>query len=86
MDPVVWKYGSWIAAARLAALWCMVTGFRYGDWRQLPAYFLTTLILPELMLLRNLRSDQPRWIADLAVLTFFASYLYAWLVARLLRR
>ena len=64
----------------------MVIGFRYGDWRQLPAYFLSMLMLPELWVVRHLRNDQPRWIAYLAVLTFFASYLYAGIFVRLFRR
>ena len=80
VDPNVWKLGSWIAAVRLIALWSIVIGFRYGDWRQVPGYLLSMLILPETLLVRNLRNDQPRWIAYLAVLIFFASYFYAGIV------
>jgi hypothetical protein len=36
VNPAVWKFGPWIAAVRLVALWSQVIGFRYGDWRQLP--------------------------------------------------
>jgi hypothetical protein len=83
VDPAIWKLGSWIAAVRLVALWSMVIGFRYGDWRQVPGYLLSTLILPEALIVRHLRNDQPRWIAYLAVLIFFASYLYAGILVRL---
>jgi len=76
----VWKLGFWIAAVRLVALWSIVIGFRYGDWRQVPGYLLSMLILPETFLVRHLRNDQPRWIAYLVVLIFFASYLYAWIL------
>ncbi len=86
IDPAVWKLGSWLAALRLVALWSMVIGFRYGDWRQLPGYFLSFVMLPELWIVRQLRNDQPRWIVDLAVLTFFMSYVYAWVLLRLYRR
>ena len=83
VDPKVWKLGSWIAAVSLVALWSIVIGFRYGDWRQVPGYFLSILILPETFLVRHLRNDQPRWIAYLAVLIFFFSYFYAGIVVRL---
>jgi hypothetical protein len=85
-NSAVWKIGSCIAAIRLIALWSMVIGFRYGDWRQVPVYFLSMLLLPELWAVRQLQNDQPRWIAYLALLTFFASYLYALILVRLLRR
>jgi hypothetical protein len=85
VDPNVWKLGSWIAAVRLIALWSIVIGFRYGDWRQVPGYLLSMLILPETLLVRGLRNDQPRWTAYLAVLIFFASYFYAGIVVRLRR-
>jgi hypothetical protein len=83
VDSKVWILGSCIAGVRLIALWSIVIGFRYGDWRQVPAYFLSMLILPETLLVRHLRNDQPRWIAYLAVLIFFASYFYAGIVVRL---
>jgi hypothetical protein len=63
----------------------MVIGFRYGDWRQVPGFFLSLLILPEALIVRHLRNDQPRWTAYLAVLIFFASYLYAGILVRLRR-
>ena len=85
VNSEVWKFGSWIAAVRLVALWSIVIGFRYGDWRQLPGFFLSLLILPETLMVRHLRNDQPRWIAYLAVLIFFASYLYAGILVRLRR-
>jgi hypothetical protein len=64
----------------------MVTGFRYGDWRQLPGYFLSIVVLPELYVVRHMRDDQPRWVAYLAVLTFFASYVYAAILIRIFKR
>jgi hypothetical protein len=85
IDPAVWKLGSCLAALRLVALWSMVIGFRHGDWRQVPGYFLSFVMLPELLIVRQLRNDQPQWIVDLAVLTFFLSYLYAWVLLRLRR-
>ena len=81
----MWKFGSWIAAVRLVALWSQVIGFRYGDWRQVPGFLMSTLMLPELFALRHMRNDQPRWIAYLALIIFFASYLYAWILVRLFR-
>ena len=86
VDPAVWKPGFWIAAVRLIALWSMVIGFRYGDWRQVAGYLLSILILPEDLIVRHLRNDQPQWIAYLAVLIFFSSYLYAWILIRLRQR
>ena len=85
VNPGVWKFGSWLAAIRLVALWSIVIGFRYGDWRCLPGSFLSVLILPETVMVRHLRNDEPRWIAYLAVLIFFASYLYAGILVRLRR-
>jgi len=85
VNPAVWKFGSWIAAVRLVALWSEVIGFRYGDWRQVPGFFLSALILPEAFMVRHLRDDQPRWIAYLALLVFFTSYLYAGILVRLRR-
>ena len=85
VNPAVWKFGSWIAAVRLIALWSQVIGSRYGDWRQLPGYFMTVFILPELVVVRHLRSDESRWVAYLALLIFFASYLYAGILVRLFR-
>ena len=86
IDPAVWKLGFWIAAVRLVAEWSVVIGFRYSDWRQVAAYVLSMLILPEAFIVRNLRNEQPRWIAYLTVLVFFASYLYAWLLVRLYQK
>jgi hypothetical protein len=63
----------------------MVIGFRYGDWRQIPAYFLSMLLLPELWVVRQMQGDQPRWTAYLAMLTFFASYLYAAILVRIFK-
>jgi hypothetical protein len=83
VNSPVWKIGFWIAAVRVIALWSMIVGFRYGDWRQMPAYLLSMLLLPELFVVRHLRDDQPRWIASLAVLSFFGSYLYAAILVRL---
>lgn len=85
VNPAVWKFGSWIAAVRLVALWSQVIGFRYGDWRQLPGFFMSVLILPELFVVRHLRNDEPRWVAYLALIIFFASYLYSWILVRLFR-
>ena len=64
----------------------MVIEFRYGDWRQLPGFFMSSLILPELLVVRHLRNDQPLWIAYLALLIFFMSYLYAEILLRLSRK
>ena len=92
IDPTIWKFGFWFAAVRLIALWSMIIGLRYGDWRQVPGYFLSTLILPELIITFKFGSYQVRWqedprtIVHLAVLIFFASYFYAWIAARLRRR
>jgi hypothetical protein len=86
IDPAIWKFGSWIAAIRLVALWSQVIGFSYGDWRQLPGYFLSLFILPELYVVRDLRNDQPRWVAHLALLIFFSSYLYAGILVWVRRR
>jgi hypothetical protein len=83
VDSKVWKLGFWIAAIRLIALWSIVVGFRYDDWRQVAGYFLSFLILPDTLVVRHLRNDQPRWIAYLAVLIFFSSYFYAGIVVRL---
>ena len=92
IDPAVWKFGSWLAAVRLVALWSMVIGFRYGDWRQVPGYFLSLLLEPELIIVQRVVNNEHRWlnedprlIAYLAVLTFFASYLYAWILVRFRR-
>lgn len=85
INPAVWKLGSWIAAVRLVAVWSMAIGFRYGDWRQVPGFLLSFLILPEAFIVRHLRSDQPRWIAYLTLLVFFTSYLYAGIFVRLRR-
>jgi hypothetical protein len=84
-NPAVWKFGSWIAGVRLIALWSQVIGFRYGDWRQLPGFFMSVFILPELFVVRHLRNDEPRWIVYLVLLIFFTSYLYAGILVRLLR-
>ena len=70
----------------------MVIGFRYGDSRQVPGFFLSFLILPELYLLRalNLYNSREyvdaREVAYLALLSFFTSYLYVGIVALLLKR
>jgi hypothetical protein len=85
VNPGVWKVGSWIAAVRLIALWSIVIGFRYSDWRQVAGFLMSLLIMPETLMVRHLRNDQPRWIAYLAVLIFFASYLYAGILVRLRR-
>lgn len=85
VNPAVWKFGSWVAAVRLVALWSQVIGFRYGDWRQLPGFFMSVLILSELFVVRHLRNDEPRWIAYLALIIFFASYFYSWILVRLFR-
>ena len=86
IDPAVWKLGSLLAAIRLAALWSIVIGFRYGDWRQVPGFFAQFLLLPELLTMRHLLRDQARWTANLALLIFVGSYLYAWLLVRLRRK
>jgi len=86
IDPAVWKFGSWLAAIRVAALWSIVIGFHYGDWRQVPGFLLQFLILPEALMMRHVRSDQARWTADLALVIFVASYLSAWILVRLRRR
>ena len=86
IDPSVWEFGSWLAAIRLAVLWSIVIGFAYGDWRQVPGYALQFVILPELLMMRHERSDLARWTANLALVIFLASYLYAWVFVRLRRR
>jgi hypothetical protein len=46
---------------------------------------MSVFILPELFVVRHLGSDQPRWIAYLVLLIFFASYFYAEIIVRLFR-
>jgi hypothetical protein len=67
------------------ALWSQAIGSNYGDWRQLPGFLMSPVIMPELFVMRHLLNDQPRWIVYLALLIFFASYLYAAILVRLLR-
>jgi hypothetical protein len=91
IDSTIWRLGFWFAAVRLVALWSMIIGFQYGDWHQLPGSFLSMLILPELFIVSRFGTYQQRWqdprtIAHLAVLIFFASYFYAWVFARLRRK
>jgi hypothetical protein len=86
MDPTVWKLGSWLAAIRLAALWSIVIGFRYGDWRQVPGFFLQFLILPEALVMRHVRHDRTRWAAGMTLVVLLASYAYAWILVRLRRK
>jgi hypothetical protein len=86
IDPTVWKLGFWLAAVRLAALWSIVIGFRYGDWRQVPGFFLQFLILPEALMMRHVRHDQTRWAASMTLVLLLASYAYAWILVRLRRK
>jgi hypothetical protein len=88
----VWKFGSWFAAVRLVSLWSMVIGFRYGDWRQVPGFFLSLLLEPELIFVARVVNTEHRWLNEdprlivyLAVLVFFTSYLYAGILLRLSR-
>lgn len=82
----VWKWGLLIAAIRLAALFSTVIGFRYSDWRQVAGYFLSVLYLPEALLLRSLRYDTTKWAVSMAVVIFFASFLYSAILVHLFRK
>jgi hypothetical protein len=85
-DSTVWKWGFWIAAIRLLALWATVIGFRYSDWRQVAGYFLSFLYLPEAFVLRALRNNTSTWAVYMSVLIFFASFLYSAILIRLFRK
>jgi hypothetical protein len=86
-DQAIWKFGSGIATVRLLALWFMVVAASNpAGWSQATGFYLSFLMLPELLILHVIRDDAPRWVAGVAILSFITSYLWAWLLLRLFHR
>lgn len=73
----VWRLACLIAALRLSALWFGVAGLRRSDWVQVPAYLVLMLDLPEIYLVKGIRTEPYRWAMAGSVVLATTSFLWA---------
>lgn len=73
----VWRLACLIAALRLSALWFGVAGLLRSDWLQVPAYLLLMLSLPEIYLVKGIRTEPYRWAMAGSVVLATTSFLWA---------
>jgi hypothetical protein len=72
---------------RIGSLRLGAAALQTSGWQQVPGYFLTMLSLPELLVVRNLRFDRPKWLMAASVLLAITSFAWAallvWVANRL---
>jgi hypothetical protein len=86
-DTVVWKVGSILAILRLTALWYVVNIANHSSGHeQAIGYFLQILLmLPELLIARYARNNESLWATEMTILISVFSYLFVWIIWRLVR-
>lgn len=87
---IVWRMASLIAALRISALWAGLAAFRDSGWAQIPGYFLLMTGLPDIYVVKSIRSEPLLWgtlaSAILAATSVFWSAALIWLMDRLRRQ
>ena len=73
----VWRFACLIAFLRVGALWFAYSGFRRPDWVQSAAYLVTMLTLPDIYLVKGLRTEPFRWAILGSVILTITSFAWA---------
>jgi hypothetical protein len=84
--PAIWRLASVIAVLRISALWVGVVGLRRSDWLQGPAYLILMLTLPDIYIVKVVRTNPLRWAIlgslTLVVTSFLWSIAFLWVANR----
>jgi hypothetical protein len=82
----VWRLAVLIAAVRIAALWGGSAAYSRSDWFQIPGYLTLMADLPELYIVRGLRTHPLLWELSASLALAVTSPLWAawfvWLARR----
>lgn len=87
---IVWRMAGIIAALRISALWAGLAALQDSGWVQIPGYFLLILGLPDIYLVKSVRSQPLLWARLASLILAFTSVIWSaaliWLVKRLRRQ